>query len=115
MSCPVTIALPVPPSANRMYANIGKRRIKTKAARRWARDAAWAIKIAAGGRKITGPWSIGGQLPRAMKGDCDNRLKAILDAAAASGIVIDDRHCAGITVERTGETSEAIVTLRAAS
>src|SRR5262245_52728743 len=114
MNRPVTIALPMPPSLNGMYATVRGRRVKTKAARRWANAAAWQIKIGAGGHRIDGPWAIGVVLPCSMKGDPDNRLKAILDAAVASGIVCDDRHCVGVNVERTGETDEAIVTLRSA-
>jgi crossover junction endodeoxyribonuclease RusA len=110
----IVAKLPMPPSVNALYANVGRRRVKTKVARNWHRDAAWAIKLAAGRIRIQGPWAISVVLPQSMKGDCDNRLKPLLDAAVASGVVIDDRHCADIKVQRTGETSEAIITLRAA-
>jgi crossover junction endodeoxyribonuclease RusA len=110
----IVATLPMPPSVNALYANIGRRRVKTKVARRWHRDASWLIKLTAKGRRIEGPWAISLVLPRSMKGDPDNRLKAVLDAAVASGCVIDDRHCVAVNVQRTGETSEAVVTLRAA-
>jgi crossover junction endodeoxyribonuclease RusA len=110
----LTVALPMPPSVNALYANVGRRRVKTKAARNWHRSASWAIKLEARGRRIEGSWVIGVVLPRSMKGDADNRLKPILDAAVASGIVCDDRHCVAVSVERSGDTSEAIITLRAA-
>jgi Holliday junction resolvase RusA-like endonuclease len=111
----IVAALPMPPSVNALYATIGRRRVKTKAARNWHRTASWQIKIAAKGQRIAGAWAITVVLPRGMKGDCDNRLKAVLDAAVASGCVIDDRHCVAVAVERTGETTEAIVTLRGQS
>jgi Holliday junction resolvase RusA-like endonuclease len=111
----LTFTLPVPPSLNALYANVGKRRVKTRVARRWHRDASWLMKLEAGGRRIEGPWAVGVVLPRSMKADPDNRLKAVLDAAVASGVVCDDRHCVSVTVERSGETSEAIVTLMSAT
>jgi len=110
----ITISLPLPPSVNQLYANVGRRRVKTKAARNWHKEASWLIKLEAKGRRIDGPWAISVTLPRSMKGDPDNRLKAVLDAAVASGCVIDDRHCVAVNVVRTGATSAALVTLRAA-
>src|SRR5262245_39720721 len=89
----LTFALPIPPSMNEMYANVRGRRVKTRAARRWHHDASWLIKLEAGGSRIEGPWAIGVVYPRSMKGDVDNRLKALLDAVVASGIVCDDRYC----------------------
>jgi Holliday junction resolvase RusA-like endonuclease len=110
----IVATLPMPPSVNQLYANVGRRRVKTKVARNWHRDASWRIALEGRGRWIKGPWRIHVVLPRSMRGDCDNRLKPILDAAVASGVVIDDRHCVAVSVERSGETSEAIVTLRPA-
>jgi len=104
----------MPPSTNALYSTVRGRRIKTKVARRWCRDASWLIKLGAGGGRIEGRWAIGVVLPRSTKGDPDNRLKAVLDAAVASSVVIDDRHCVAVNVERTGETTEAIVTLSSA-
>jgi crossover junction endodeoxyribonuclease RusA len=114
MSEPIILTLPKPPSVNQLYANVGRRRVKTKVARNWHRTAAWLTKLAAKGQRIEGPWAISVVLPRSMKGDADNRLKPLLDAAVASGIVCDDRHCVAVSVERTGETPDVIVTLRAA-
>src|SRR5262245_41521524 len=103
----ITVALPMPVSVNQLYATVRGRRVKTKVARRWQRDASWLIKLEAKGRRIEGPWAIGVVLPRSTKGDPDNRLKAVLDAAVASGAVSDDRYCVAVNVERTGETSQA--------
>lgn len=111
----ITVQLPLPPSVNGLYATVRGRRIKTQHARKWHRDASWSIKIEAKGRKIKGPWAVDVVLPRSMRGDCDNRLKILLDACVASGVVPDDRYVDGITVKRTGETSECLVTLRGAN
>jgi Holliday junction resolvase RusA-like endonuclease len=37
---------------------------------------------------------------RSMRGDIDNRMKAILDALHINGITDDDRHCERICIER---------------
>ena len=104
----IVVSLLVPPSVNLLYATVGRRRIKTRAARRWHREQA-------GTRKIQGPWAIAVRLPKATKGDPDNRLKILVDACVASGVVSDDRYCAAISVARTGDGPEAIVTLRGAA
>jgi crossover junction endodeoxyribonuclease RusA len=111
----ITVAVPMPPSVNQLYANVGRRRVKTALARRWHRNASWMIKLEAKGQQIQGPWAIGVVLPRSMRGDPDNRLKAILDAAVASGTVADDRYCVAVNVERTGEAPDVQITLRPAS
>jgi len=112
----IKVALSLPPSVNSLYANVGRKRVKTAKARRWHDTAAWQIKLAAGRIRIEGPWAIGVVLPRSMRGDCDNRLKPILDAAVASGCVIDDSHCMGVTVTRTGEaTDSAVITITEAT
>jgi Holliday junction resolvase RusA-like endonuclease len=110
----ITISLPMPPSVNELYLVRPRRRIKSPKYRSWLRSAAWQIK-AQRLRPIDGPWRIAVVLPRGMKGDCDNRLKGLLDALVLSGIVEDDRRCVGINVEKTGETPEAVVILRAAN
>src|SRR5689334_14710473 len=74
----ITVVLPMPPSVNQLYATIGRKRVKTRHARAWHKEAAWTIKLGAWGQRIEGPWAIGVVLPKAMKGDPDNRLKAIL-------------------------------------
>src|SRR5262249_29623471 len=110
----ITVALPMPPSTNALYSTYKGRRVKSKVARRWAQDAAWQIKIPAGRLRIQGPGAVSLVLPLEMNGDADNRLKAVLDAVVASGVCEDDRHCFGINVERTGESDQAVITLRAA-
>src|SRR5262245_20470260 len=80
----IKVALSLPPSVNSLYANVGRKRVKTAKARRWHDTAAWQIKLAAGRIRIEGPWAIGVVLPRSMRGDCDNRLKPILDAAVGA-------------------------------
>jgi len=114
MTSPVlTLALPLPPSVNELYLVAGRRRIKHPKYRRWLNDAAWQIK-AQRLRPIEGPWQIAITLPRGMRGDPDNRLKGLLDALVLSGIVVDDRYCMGVSVERTGNSTDAIVTVRPA-
>jgi Holliday junction resolvase RusA-like endonuclease len=44
-----------------------------------------------------------------MRGDADNRIKAILDALVDSGRIDDDRHVTTITVRKNAPGKEALV------
>lgn len=80
----VTVALPLPPGVNGLYANRKKRtgkqkgRIRTKKYRAWITEAGWQIRIQKP-MPIHGPVTIQLILPETMRGDGDGRLKAPID------------------------------------
>jgi Holliday junction resolvase RusA-like endonuclease len=99
-----SIVLPLPPSANRLYANIpGKGRIKTRAYKRWRLDAILSIfaQVRADFR-VGGPVALSFCVPAAMRGDLDNRIKATIDALVGSRRIDDDKHVCSITILRGG-------------
>ncbi len=96
-----TVEIPVPPSLNNIYFNVGKRRAKTDDYDKWKTAAAWTIAAGVMAKHaIHGPVSVRLYLPLDTKGDCDNRLKASLDALVASGRIDDDRNVQYASVER---------------
>ena len=83
--------LPIPPSSNNLYA--GKsRRFKTPAYKRWIEEAGWQlrdIKV----RPVKGWYRLHIRLPVKMRGDNDNRHKALSDLLVRHGLTPDDNRC----------------------
>ena len=76
-----TVILPLPPSANRLFANVpGKGRVKTRAYKNWRKAAILTIfaQVRAD-RRIGGPVDLEICVPDGMRGDLDNRLKALIE------------------------------------
>ncbi len=109
------LTLPPPPSVNRAFRNVaGKGRVKTRDYRTWRRDAVLTIyEQVPATRRIGGAVSITINLPAAMNGDIDNRIKGILDALVASRRIDDDKHVAAITVRRSAPEKLAMIWVEA--
>jgi Holliday junction resolvase RusA-like endonuclease len=74
-----------------MYANSrAGGRIKTAAYKGWIRGELKAL-LAQRARAIGRRAKVSIVLPRTMRGDCDNRIKAALDLLVRAGVLIDDR------------------------
>lgn len=102
----IRLDLPIPPSANELFLNnIGRgygRRIAPKyAAWRWQAFLALrnGLKSAPVG-KIEGRYKLTIYLPERMRGDCDNRIKAVSDFLVDRNITHDDRYCADVRALR---------------
>ncbi|KQP61080.1 hypothetical protein [Methylobacterium sp. Leaf108] len=110
----VTIEIPMPPSANKLFANGAKGgRVKTAAYRSWRNHAALVGSFKRPGR-ISGPADVTIHLPP-FKGDTDNRIKPLLDVAKQIGVIADDgehwiRHVTAIR-ETTGTLVRMIFTM----
>jgi len=89
----VSIALPFPTSANRMYRAVAGRSILSTEYRRWKQQAGWALQ-AQRPAKIAGPVGISVDLraPDKRKRDCDNSLKPILDLLKTHQVIEDDNN-----------------------
>lgn len=86
------IELPFPPSVNTMFVNVtGKGRVKSAEYKSWTRAALWELK-AQKAKPVSGEVSIsiGLVAPSRQPMDCDNRIKPILDALTAGGILKQD-------------------------
>ena len=92
-----TLALPMPPSVNAIWRT---RRGKNGKPQYYLdpRYSAWKRHcdgVAMGSRnRVTGQYTVAIKLNSAKRnGDCDNRIKAVLDWLARTGMTPDDKHC----------------------
>lgn len=106
----ITLDLPYPPSANRLWRAVGGRAIKSSEYRRWLALAAASIPLAARGR-VHGAHTldIAVDRPDRRARDLDNTLKPIIDALkpdkktpAFKGVIRDDSDTLSMTVRWTG-------------
>lgn len=109
----VTIFLPMPPSANALYANAeGGGRFKTKEYTDWLDEAGWRLQEQRPGR-IAGRYVIEIEIPRAAdnrRRDLGNREKAVSDLLVKQRVIQDDSLAERI-VSTWGDGTEAKITL----
>lgn len=99
----VSLELTLPPSINRAYRNVqGRGRVATDDLKNWKRNAGWEIHLARCGR-VTGPYTLSILVPSTMRGDVDNRIKAISDILVAHTVTPDDRMAKRMSVERSSD------------
>lgn len=97
------LTLPLPPSVNALYANVrGRGRIKSAAYKKWQLGTGLLLVVQSRGQDdISGPYSVAIKLPAKMRGDIDNRCKALLDLLTVTGITEDDRRCQKVEIARS--------------
>lgn len=105
MSSSVTVSLPYPPSANRLWRQVRGRVIRSAQYETWLNAAMWEVKYAVSrtyDRKgVAGPYALTVLVcpPDRRERDIDNLLKPISDALAKGGAVQNDRLCQRIEAE----------------
>lgn len=109
----IILKLPPPPTVNNLFFSVGRKRVRSKRYRAWQTEAGWELQRQRLGC-IGGPWEIDIALPAALRGDCDNYSKAILDLLVKHRVVDDDKHCQRLTIAKAVTVGSVIVTLRAA-
>ena len=91
----IRLTLPIPPSVNELYLNNAGRGRHRRVAPVYT-DWRWRALIALKAQIVepieSGKWRMTLRLPRAMRGDCSNRIKAVEDFLVANKITPDDRH-----------------------
>lgn len=99
-----TVWLALPPPANNAYVNRrGGGRILSDKARAWQLNAVKEIKaFVSTSVAMKTPFDVLIELPEAMPGDIDGRIKLPVDALVMSGRVPDDKHMRGVTAQRCG-------------
>lgn len=105
----LTVDLPLPPSANALFANAGKGRVKTKEYNAWLNEARWHVLTAwrAIGKPAAPPdvpmllWLRVGLTTR--RRDAGNCLKAVEDVLVKELPIPDDRWNDRILIERNPE------------
>lgn len=101
----LTLTLPVPPSANRIWRRVGDRTLLSRAARQYHK----AVKTQVTGELLLRRWqSLTGRLAiklalyskTAAPRDLDNVFKLVGDALTASGVWLDDSQIDCLMIER---------------
>lgn len=111
----ITLKLPVPPSANNLFANMkGQGRIRSEKYLKWINDAGWHLKAQKPG-SISGRYSLSIVLPAKTRGDIDNRIKSISDLIVSHRVVQDDSYAWAVSIRRDEAATEAHVTVESAS
>jgi crossover junction endodeoxyribonuclease RusA len=92
--------LSVPPSANKLFANVpGKGRVKASAYRKWIKGELLAL-VAQRAKPVIGRASVAITLPTGTRGDADNRIKPTLDLLVRAGVLADDgaKHVGSVSI-----------------
>lgn len=94
----ITLSLPFPPSANRLWRAFRGRQIKSAEYRAWLLKAQAAIESACIGGSIPGAYhlEIHATRPDRRARDLDNLIKPLSDSLAAAGLVLNDSKAASI-------------------
>ena len=103
-----TVVLPYPPSANRIWRVVKRRKkpvIKSEAYRAWQEAAGWYIRAAGIQRTMTEDVAVTIELVKCnRRSDCDNAVKPILDILQHCHVIGNDNQVKHHTViDRTDE------------
>jgi Holliday junction resolvase RusA-like endonuclease len=122
----ITLVLPIPPSANDLFdgGQKTKRRFKSQRYRDWEAEAGSSLWEQKPLGTVIGAYEVAIILPEMMRGDVDNRIKAVVDFLGPKGMGLtpDDKHMWKVSVERNPNvepgwchvTARSIKTARAA-
>jgi Holliday junction resolvase RusA-like endonuclease len=117
----ITLVLPVPPSTNNLFVNGKRGRYKSQRYKEWEIEADYWFRQQSCD-VVIGAYIVEITLPEMIRGDIDNRSKALIDFLVAKGLTPDDKHMWKVSIERNpnvppGEchvTARGIKTARAA-
>ena len=89
------IDLPMPPSVNQIWSSGRGRIFRSKRYKTWLRECdVLALMHAWRKQKVSGRYCVLITLNnKKRRGDCDNRIKAVLDWLRRAELTDDDRHC----------------------
>jgi Holliday junction resolvase RusA-like endonuclease len=109
---PLSIVLPLPPSANRIWRKMRGHMVKSSEYRAWKDAAAQSIAHQLDGDGPMLHFAAFIILPR-CRIDPDNRIKPILDACQAGGAIEDDKHLRRLvlTVDDARDPDTALIQL----
>lgn len=100
-----------PPSVNAMFYSNHR---KAKRYRDWQEYFGWRLARA----KVptfSGPYQIDLVLTKQVRGDVDNRLKALLDTLVKFGVTPDDKHCVSARAKRAHHSEVNILAITISS
>lgn len=98
----IRLTLPVPPTTNNLYFNTGRRRAKSEEYLQWIADADISLMQQKRGLlRLGGPLALMIRIPRRVRGDVSNRIKAAEDFLVSRGVTGDDRKNEFVSIWRT--------------
>ncbi len=111
MGAGVIISLPMPPSANMMFATDfrTKRRFLSKEYAAWKKRAAEKLESYTALPKLEKPYGVHIRLNLNHQGDIANREKACCDALVTAGIIVGDQWINTLRIDRDRTVSECEV------
>lgn len=95
----IDVILPLPPSTNGLFATVGKRRVTAPRYLEWQDFAGWEIKRQRPAA-VPGRYDLAIYIPAAMRGDADNRIKAVSDILVKHRLIDDDAKARRVVIER---------------
>lgn len=99
----ITILLPLPPTANKLWAPVrtasGARLVKREPYRDWSAMAKRDVEAQRAGQTIAGAFAATILLPDDGPWDLDNLIKPLLDACQHGGAVLNDKLCRRLFVD----------------
>lgn len=100
----ITLDLPYPPSANKLWRNVGGKTLKSGHYRAWLHEGTLAIMVARPG-KILGRYhlEIKATAPDRRARDIDNIIKPLGDLLVSAGVVADDNLAKSVYAEWADE------------
>jgi Holliday junction resolvase RusA-like endonuclease len=110
----IVLDLPTPPSVNRLWRSARRRVFRSKTYLSWIRaaDAELMVRRQRPKKRIEGPFEAHVTLSRKVRGDVDNRVKAVLDFLQSREIIRNDSDCQRLTVERGDAAAGCRLVLR---
>jgi crossover junction endodeoxyribonuclease RusA len=110
----IVINLPTPPSVNRLWRSGRGRVFRSASYTNWIRaaDAELMARRQRPKKRIEGPFEAHVTLSRKVRGDVDNRVKAVLDFLQSREIIRNDSDCQRLTVERGDAAAGCRLVLR---
>lgn len=118
----ITLTLPIPPSVNDLFdgGRKTKRRFKSDRYKAWEDEADGCLyqqKCSATFQQMSlpviGAYVVEINLPEMMRGDIDNRSKAVIDFLASRGVTPDDKHLWKVSIERSRDVEPGWCHVRA--
>ncbi len=112
MTAPLTIVLPMPPSTNRLFANVARKgRVRSRVYSDWSTEAGWALKQQPR-HSFPGDVELSMRFgPRDRRSDVTNRIKAAEDLLVEHGIIADDRFVVRAVAEWAADVRGCEVTI----
>jgi Holliday junction resolvase RusA-like endonuclease len=104
----IDIVLPLPPTANNLFANRRKGRRVSEQYEAWRTQAGWALKQQRP-PAILGRFDLSLLVPQAMRGDISNRIKAAEDLLVTHRLIEDDRHAASVKICRSPDVEPGTI------